>query len=82
MSVILSLVLHDMNLYKLCTRLHFIVATVEPAIWKIGLENIETDLLTFLYFHMSMRCSTICCSGLCIASDIIPNFVFDRLGNI
>ena len=30
MSVILSLVLRDMNLYKLCTRLHFIVATVEP----------------------------------------------------
>ena len=30
MSVILSLVLHDMNLYKLCTRLHFIVATVGP----------------------------------------------------
>ena len=31
MSVILSVVLHDMNLYKLCTRLHFIVATVEPS---------------------------------------------------
>ena len=30
MSVILSLVLYDMNLYKLYTRLHFIVATVEP----------------------------------------------------
>ena len=30
MSVILSLVLHDMNLYKLCTRLPYIVATVEP----------------------------------------------------
>ena len=26
----LVLVLYDMNLYKLCTRLHFIVATVEP----------------------------------------------------
>ena len=34
MSAILSLVLHDMNLYKLCTRLHFIVATVGPAIWN------------------------------------------------
>ena len=34
MSVILSLVLDDMNLYKLCTRLHFIVATVGPAIWN------------------------------------------------
>ena len=30
MSVILSLVLDDVNLYKLCTRLHFIVATVGP----------------------------------------------------
>ena len=30
MSIILSLVLHDMNWYKLCTRLHFIVATVGP----------------------------------------------------
>ena len=30
----LSLVLHDMNLHKLCTRLHFIVATVEPCYLK------------------------------------------------
>ena len=35
MSVILSLVLRDMNLYKLCTRLHFIVATVGPCYLKL-----------------------------------------------
>ena len=35
MSVIWSLVLHDMNLYKLCTRLHFIVATMGPCYLKL-----------------------------------------------
>ena len=41
MSVILSVVLDDMNLYKLCTRLHFIVATVGPCYLELLMEDIE-----------------------------------------